>query len=430
MRRLIAAKRDGGRIAPQQWADLIASYLKGGVDDAQMAALLMACVFTGLHAEETQALTEAFVRSGDVLSFPAALAPVVDKHSSGGVGDTASLIVVPLVAACGVRVAKLSGRALGHTGGTLDKLEAVAGVRTDLDPQRFERIVREVGCAIAAQSELLVPADKRIYALRDRTGTVSSVGLIAASIVSKKIAGGAASIVYDVKCGNGAFMHDPSAALELAQVLVTLTESFGRSATALVTDMNEPLGTSIGTALEVIEARDFLAGTRRDPRLLAVCLALARALLKGAGFDPGRADAAIDRALNSGAAAQRLGAMLEAQGAVPGALAELEPLGTGVAVPAPRGGYVSSIATTALGEQARRLVASGGSRAGIIILARIGEAVAAGQRLGVVYGDASAAAEVQAAFTFSDEAPAPRPLVYAEVTSAGTGFARSTVESK
>jgi pyrimidine-nucleoside phosphorylase len=430
MRHLIAAKRDGGRIAAPQWAELLASYMSGGVDDAQMAALLMACVFTGLQAEETQALTEAFVRSGDVLRFPAALSPVVDKHSSGGVADTASLIVVPLVAACGVRVAKLSGRALGHTGGTLDKLEAVAGVRTDLDPQRFERIVREVGCAIAAQSERLVPADKRIYALRDRTGTVSSIGLIAASIVSKKIAGGAESIVYDVKCGNGAFMRDPPAALELAQVLVTLTRGFGRAATAVVTDMNEPLGTRIGTALEVIEARDFLQGTRRDPRLLAVCLTLARALLEGAGFDRVGADAAIERALNSGAAAQRFAAMLEAQGALPGALAELEPLGAGVPVPALRTGFVCSIATAVLGEQARRLVASAGSRAGIVIAARVGDAVVAGQQLAVVYGNEHAAGEVQAAFALSDEPPAARPLVYAEVTSTGTGFARSTVESK
>jgi pyrimidine-nucleoside phosphorylase len=430
MQHLIAAKRDGGRIAAPQWAGLIASYMSGRIDDAQMAALLMACVFSGLQAEETQALTEAFVRSGEVLSFPTELSPVVDKHSSGGVADTASLIVVPLVAACGVRVAKLSGRALGHTGGTLDKLEAVAGVRTDLEPATFERIVRDVGCAIAAQSERLVPADKRIYALRDRTATVSSIGLIAASIVSKKIAGGAESIVYDVKCGNGAFMHDPPAALELAQVLVTLTEGFGRAATAVVTDMNEPLGTSIGTALEVIEARDFLQGTRRDPRLLAVCLTLARALLEGAGFDLERADAAVDNALRSGAAAERFGAMLEAQGAVPGALAELEPLGAGVSVRALRGGFVSSIATTALGEQARRLVAACGSRAGIVIAARIGDTVAAGQRLAVVYGDEGAVAEVQAAFALSDEAPAARPLVYAEVTSAGKAFARSTVETK
>ncbi|HTV75232.1 MAG TPA: thymidine phosphorylase [Candidatus Acidoferrales bacterium] len=434
MRRLIAAKRDGAAIGAQEWAELIPAYLAGSVGDVQMAALLMACVLRGLDAGETQALTEAFVRSGEVLEFPADLAPVVDKHSSGGVGDTASLIVVPLVAACGVRVAKLSGRALGHTGGTLDKLEAVSGVRTDLDPQTFARVVREVGCAIAAQSERLVPADKRLYALRDRTGTVPSLGLIAASIVSKKIAGGAGAIVYDVKCGNGAFMRDVVSASQLAHVLVALTQGFGRAATALVTDMNEPLGRSIGTALEIIEAREFLAGTHRDPRLRTVCLALGRALLQGAGWEPRAADEVLDAALTSGAALQRFEAMLAAQGARSGALAQLAPLGEGGSIAASRAGYVTAIETVALGEHARDLVAAAGSRAGIVVRARIGDAVKPGDALATVYAPGCDDGEydelVRGAFIIGDEPLPARPLVYAEVTSSGTGDARSTVATR
>ena len=230
---------------------------------------------------ETAALTEAFVRSGERLEAPDPR--TVDKHSSGGVADTASLIVVPMVAACGIPVAKLSGRALGHTGGTLDKLEAIDGVRTDLDPERFFACVAEAGCAIAAQSGRLVPADKRIYALRDRTGTVPAAGLIAASIVSKKIAGGAHAFAFDVKAGCGAFLHEPDEARELAELLVRLAQSFGRRSIAFVTDMNEPLGPAIGTGLEAIEARDFLRGTRRDPRLAEVCDALGVAMLEVAG---------------------------------------------------------------------------------------------------------------------------------------------------
>jgi len=250
----IARKRDGGSLAAAQWETIVADFLRGPVDDAQMAALAMACVVGGMEIEETRALTRALVASGDTLVIEGLHA--VDKHSSGGVADSASLIVVPLVAACGVPVAKLSGRALGHTGGTLDKLEAIPGVRTDLDPQQFLEQVRAVGCAIAAQSARLVPGDKKLYALRDRTGTIPSIGLIAASIVSKKIAGGAHAIVYDVKAGRGAFMQREADARRLAETLVEVTADFGRRARALVTDMNEPLGGAIGndagTPLRVI----------------------------------------------------------------------------------------------------------------------------------------------------------------------------------
>lgn len=424
MRRTIARKRDGAALEPRVWAEAVAAFLAGRVDDAQMSALLMASVLRGLEFAETRALTEAFVRSGETLALPGA--PAVDKHSSGGVGDTASLVVVPLVAACGVPVAKLSGRALGHTGGTLDKLEAVAGTRTEFEPHEFFACVRAAGCAIAAQSARLVPADKRVYALRDRTATVPSLGLIAASIVSKKIAGGAASIVYDVKTGRGAFLQDCGEAFALAETLVTLTRSLGRAASALVTDMDEPLGPAIGTGLEALEARDFLEGTRRDARLGEVCEALGRALLEAAGFI-GDAGAALRAALDSGRGAERFAAMLRAQGAAPGALAALVPDARARPVRAAAGGFVTGVDPVALGEIARDLVTGGGSQCGIVVARRTGECVSAGDLLATVYGDPQVAEGVRAAFALGAAPPAVRPLVYGEITGVRP---RSTLETR
>jgi pyrimidine-nucleoside phosphorylase len=433
VRRAIARKRDGDELAPDIWAAIVDAYLKGSVDDAQFAALLMACVLRGLSELETHALTAAFVASGERLEAPDPR--TVDKHSSGGVGDTASLIAVPLVAACGVPVAKLSGRALGHTGGTLDKLEAIEGVRTDLEPEAFFACVRSAGCAIAAQGARLVPADKRIYALRDRTSTVPSRGLIAASIVSKKIAGGARGIVYDVKAGSGAFVRDPGDARELAETLVQLSTGFGRSSRALVTDMNEPLGPAIGTGIEAIEARDFLRGTRRDARLAFVCEALAVAMLEVAGFESDTG-AAVRAALSDGSAYAAFEAMLAAQGAVRGALDRLEPHATRASVPAPRSGFVASIDPVGLGETARDLVLRSGSQAGIRLAARTGDVVRAGEPLATVYGAPEFVPAVAAAFAFADAPPAPRPLVYCEIgsvraTGAVTpGVPRSTLETR
>jgi pyrimidine-nucleoside phosphorylase len=412
MRRLIARKRDGEEIEREGLLELVRLYMSNEIQDAQTAAFLMACVLRGLSEAETAALTEAFVASGERLEI-ALDGPVLDKHSSGGVADTTSLIVVPLVAACGVRVAKLAGRALGHTGGTLNKLEAVPGVRTDLEPERFLAQLREIGCVIAAQSDRFVPADKRIYALRDATATVPSVGLIAASIVSKKIAGGANAIVYDVKVGNGAFMRTPEQARELASLMVRSTQSFGRRACALVTDMNEPLGTSIGTTLEGIEARDFLRGTRRDPRLQTVCLALARAMLRLAEHaDP---DASIASALESGAAYAYLERMLAAQGALPGALAALTPFPERRILAAPRAGFLSAIDAPALGEAARDLEERDGSAAGIIVLARTGASLRAGEPLAIVHGSSEKIGEIASAFTLTELPPSARALVYEEL---------------
>ena len=433
MRRAIAHKRDGAELAAQTWHAIVRAYLDGDVDDAQLAALLMACVLRGLDAAETHALTTAFVASGETLEAPDPR--TVDKHSSGGVGDTATLIVVPLVAACGIPVAKLSGRALGHTGGTLDKLEAIEGVRTDLEPERFFECVRTAGCAIAAQSERLVPADKRVYALRDRTATVPSRGVIAASIVSKKVAGGAHAIVYDVKAGRGAFVRDVAEARELAEALVALTVAFGRRGAALVTDMNEPLGPAIGTGLEAIEARDFLRGTHRSLRLGAVCEELGSAMLAVAGVR-GDLRVALDAALESGRGYETFERMLAAQGAAPGALERLQPHPQRTMLPAPHEGFVVAVDAVALGEAARELIARSGSGAGITVAARIGDAVRAGDPLAFAYGDADLAHGLEQAFVLGDAPPPERPVVYDEIGSRSgdgtetSGTPRSTLETK
>jgi thymidine phosphorylase len=275
--------------------------------------------------------------------------------------------------------------------------------------------VAEAGCAIAAQSERLVPADKRIYALRDRTATVDSPGLIATSIVSKKIAGGAPSIVYDVKTGRGALLARSEEAEDLARSLVALTRAFGRRAAAVISDMNEPLGTSIGTGLEAIEARDFLRGVRRDPRLAGVCTTLATTMLSLADFS-GDASAAVEQALASGAAAERFERMLRAQGAHAGALDALQPHASAARAVAEGAGIVLDVDAVALGELARELVLRAGPLAGIIVEARIGDRVARGDTLARVYGEPEFAGAVARAFILGDGPVPSRPLIY-DVTS-------------
>src|SRR5712692_8619972 len=310
---VIGHKRDGREHSPEEIRFLISGYVRGEVPDYQIAAWLMAVCIRGMTAAETLELTRAMVDSGEVLDLSAIEGIKVDKHSTGGVGDKVTLVAAPLAAACGVRVPKLSGRALAHTGGTLDKLESVPGLTVDLEPERFIRQVREVGIAVAAQSVRMVPADKALYALRDVTATVPSVPLIASSVMSKKIAAGADAIVLDVKFGRGAFMPDPAAAEELASEMVLLGEGAGRRTVALVTAMDNPLGRSVGNALEVQEALDALAG-KGDEELLEVSLRVAVEMCKLAGVtaDP-------ERVLRAGGGRETFIRMLAAQG---GSLAE------------------------------------------------------------------------------------------------------------
>lgn len=410
MRELIARKRDGEELAGTDWAAIVRGFTSDTIDDAQMAALAMACVWRGFTLEEAYALTHAMVESGETLCFSGRT--VVDKHSSGGVSDIVSLLVVPLVAACGVPVAKLSGRALGHTGGTIDKLEAIPGFNVDLSTEQFVRQVERIGCAIAAQTQTLVPADKRLYKLRDRTATVPSMGLMAASIVSKKIAGGAQAFVFDVKAGCAAFMPTAQEADVLARWLVQIAARFERRAMAVVSDMNQPLGISIGTGIEVIEARDFLRGLLETARARELCLTIADTMLGVAGVADGRTLA--QRALESGAAYEKFVEMICAQG---GTLAGLESMRVAEPVRracADRTGWIAGIDAVALGNAGRAL-SNWNNCAGIRVKVTVGDAVQAGDVLAEVCGAAETSAQIADAFTISEDAVAALPLVYSIV---------------
>ena len=419
IRQALDAKRNGGALTAETWERLVDGYVAGSIDEAPIAALLMASAIRGLSGAETQALTEAMIRSGDTIAFGGV---VVDKHSTGGVGDSVSLIVVPLVAACGVSVAKLSGRALGHTGGTLDKLESIPGVRTSLSPDEFRAQVARIGCAITAQSERLVPADKRLYDLRDRTGTVTSIGLIAASIVSKKIAGGASAVVFDVKTGRGAFMATIEMARELAEAMVEIAARLGRRASALLTDMNEPLGPSIGNALEAIEARDFLAGKSRDVRLGEVVRLIAAEMLHVGGA-PDAIPARLDAALADGSAYEKFIAMLEAQGSTRAGIEGMRVPEKRVAVRAQRDGTLGEVDAMALGELARAAGDAYGAYAGIIVRKRIGDPVHAGDTLAELVGAGDDTSAIGAAFVVDDRVVEKRPLLEAVVRDADLAVA-------
>lgn len=407
MRRCIERKRDGGNLSAQEWDGIIAAFMRDDIDEAQMAALCMACVWRGMSFDEAYALTRAMVASGQTITFDPAAGIVVDKHSSGGVGDIVSLVAVPLAAACGARVAKLSGRALGHTGGTIDKLETIPGFDVALPIDRFAAQVQRIGCAIAAQTQALVPADKRIYRLRDRTATVPATGLIAASIVSKKVAGGAHAFVFDVKTGAGAMMTDRRAARELAQWLVEIAARFDRRATAFVTDMNQPLGRCIGTGIEVIEAREFLRG-HADARAKELVLAIAGALVGECGFD--EPEALVEAALDSGRAYEKFCELIAAQGGDVAAFEAMR-LGEPLDVTAPQAGYVAAMDIVGLGNAGRALSAQD-PLGGLQIAVRIGDYVESGAPLARAYGVNREDAAPEAAFTLSSEPAAAPPLLY------------------
>jgi thymidine phosphorylase len=377
---LIRAKRDGKVLADADIAWLIDAYTKGAIADEQMSAMAMAIFFNGLEPGELRAWTDAMIASGQRLDLSAVPAPTVDKHSTGGVGDKVSLILAPLVASCGAAVPQLSGRGLGHTGGTLDKLEAISGWRAGLSAREFVDLLATVGCVICAAGEELAPADRKLYALRDVTGTVESIPLIASSIMSKKIAEGTQALVLDVKVGSGAFMRELGPARELARTMVRLGTESGVRTTALLTAMDTPLGRAVGNAVEVEESVRVLRGGG-PPDLVAVTLELAREMLALAGID---ADPAA--ALADGRALATYRAMIAAQGGDPDA--PLPVAAHSHVMPAPATGWLVRLDALAVGTAAWRLGAGRARKedpvsagAGVICLAKPGERLTAGQPL-------------------------------------------------
>ncbi len=416
---VIGRKRDGGEHPREEIDWLLGAYLNGEVPDYQMAAWLMAVCIRGMTRVETLELTQAMVRSGEVLDLSGIEGIKVDKHSTGGVGDKVTLIAAPLAAACGVKVPKLSGRGLAHTGGTLDKLESVPGLTVDLEPERFIRQVREIGIAVAAQSPKIVPADKAIYALRDVTATVPSIPLIASSVMSKKIAAGADAIVLDVKFGKGAFMPDVESAKQLAREMVLIGDGAGRRTVALVTAMDNPLGRSIGNALEVQEALDALAGTG-DQELIEVSLRVAGEMCRLAGVSRDPAEV-----LRSGAGRAKFEEMLTAQG---GRLAEGLPVAlVQTPVNATSDGFVESIDALAIGFASLDLGAGRHRKedavdpaAGLVIEAPVGARVKPGDPLVTVHARsadqvANVTPRLIAAWRMSDREVARPPHVVARI---------------
>jgi pyrimidine-nucleoside phosphorylase len=423
----IGAKRDGRTLPQDEVERLVLAYGAGEVDDAPVAAFLMAALLNGLDEGETLAMTRAMIASGDTVSFGDLGRPAVDKHSTGGVADGVTLVFAPLVAALGLAVAKLSGRGLGHTGGTLDKLEAIPGLRTDLEPDRIARQVREMGCAVAAQSPRLVPADGALYALRDATATVPSIPLIAASVMAKKLAVTSDLILLDVKAGSGAFMKTTAAAVELADACRELARGAGRRCGVAITNMDQPLGDAVGNALDVAEAVEVLRGAHRgNLRDLSVWFA-ARALAATVDVSFEAASARAGAALDDGSALERFGRMVEAQGGDPRVMddpAAVLPRAPVVRpLVAPRRGTVTAIAAEDIGLAAGALGAGRVRKGdqidpsvGIVVRPKIGEHVDRGQEIGEIHARTEEAADeatrrTLAALTLGEGPAAPVELV-------------------
>jgi len=428
---VIAAKRDGHEVPGDALRDFVLGYARDDVADYQMAAFLMAGYLNGFSRAEAVALTGAMLASGDTLDLSGLSGPTVDKHSTGGVGDGTTLVVAPLAAELGMQVVKLSGRGLGHTGGTLDKLDAIPGMRTELAADELIAQVERVGLAVCAQTADLVPADKAMYALRDVTATVGDVALIASSVMSKKLAGGAQAILLDVKTGSGAFMKEPDRARELAELCVALGAEAGRATGALITDMSQPLAGAVGNAIEVREAIEVLRG-ERGGRFAELCVELAGRMAAVAGLADG-ADAGRERAagaLASGGALERFRRFVEAQGGDPAIVDDPGRLPQAPVthdVLAARAGTVAAIDAEAIGRAAAS-VGAGRQRkedaidlaVGIDFATQIGASVERGGVVArVLAGDDAAARRagdaVLAALEWSDGPVDPPPLVHAAI---------------
>jgi thymidine phosphorylase len=425
---LIRRKRDGHALTREEIAFLVRGIADGGLSDAQVGALAMAVFLRGLDGGERVALTEEMTRSGTVLAWDLDR-PVLDKHSTGGVGDKVSLMLAPIVAACGGAVPMVSGRGLGHTGGTLDKLDAVPGYDTAPSPETLRRVVGEVGCAIVGQTAEVAPADRRLYAIRDATGTVESIPLIVASILSKKLAAGLDALVMDVKHGSGAFMARRTDAEELAAALVEVAAGAGLPTVALLTDMDQVLGATAGNALEVLEAVDHLEGVAREPRLREVTVALAGTLLAQGGLatDEEAGRAAAERALDSGAALERWQAMVRALGGPADVRSAVARAPVARAVSPERPGVVSGmdcravgLVVTGLGGNRRREDDAIDPAVGLSEIAPVGAPVGPDRPLAIVHardaaGFEAAATALRAAVLVGDAAPEPRPVVTGRV---------------
>jgi len=393
---VIHRKRDGRPVPPEAIAELVARYAEGDVPDYQMAAFCMAVFFRGMAEPELQALTGAMLRSGDVLDLSDIPGPKVDKHSTGGVGDKTSLALAPLAAACGVVVPMVSGRGLGHTGGTLDKLESIPGFRIHLPVEAFREVLASVGACLIGQTDRIAPADRKLYALRDLTATVESIPLIAASIMSKKLAEGIDGLVLDVKVGSGAFMKRLPQARDLARTLVGIGRGMGKDVVALVTDMDQPLGVAVGNALEVKEILELLhGGGPADLRELTVGLGSEMLLLAGVAATPEEGRALVEQAIADGRGFRKLQEIVLAQGGDPRALADPDRLpraARAVEVGAPAAGVVEAIDAEAVGLAAMALGA-GRSRledrvdpaAGIEVWKKVGDPVAVGEPIATLH---------------------------------------------
>ena len=419
---LIVRKREGGKLAEQEIRDLVAGFMDGSVADYQMSALAMAVYFRGMSFDETVAMTLAMRDSGKVVRLDDIDAPKVDKHSTGGVGDKVSICLAPIVAACGVAVPMMSGRGLGHTGGTLDKLEAIPGFRVDLSVREFRAQLGKIGCALIGQTGDLAPADKRLYALRDVTGTVESIPLITSSILSKKLAEGIDALVLDVKVGRGAFMKTQSDARELARCLVRVGRLAGTRVSALLTDMSTPIGYTIGNALETTEALEVLHG--RGPNdLRELTYALAAEMLRAAGVAKTRAQALqrVELAVTDGTALRKMQQIVKAQGGDPSVVEEPGRLAVArhrSTVAAKSSGYVTDIdplelgyASMGLGAGRNRAEDAVDPGAGIRLHIQVGDRVRAGDELATLYASERArlrvgADRVAASFRIGKRRPA------------------------
>ena len=397
MTELIAKKRDGGALTTEEIGFMIDGYVRGDIPDYQMSAMCMAILFSGMDDREILDLTMSMMHSGETLDLSPIRGVKADKHSTGGVGDKTSLVLCPMVAACGVKIAKMSGRGLGHTGGTIDKLESFPGFVTGISEERFFENVNRIGIAIAGQTAEVCPADKKLYALRDVTGTVPSIPLIVSSIMSKKLAAGADVIVLDVKCGSGAFMKTPEQARELAEGLTRVGKLAGRKCAAVITDMDEPLGYAVGNALEVKEAIDVLAGRTAAGELKSLCLTLGANMLtlSGLAADETEARAKLEATIADGSALRKLAEMVEAQSGDSRAVYDFSLLPDAAfkrEVPSQEGGYIAHIEADDVGLVSMHL---GGGRVtkesaidlsvGVVLHKKVGDRVEPGESLATIH---------------------------------------------